>query len=338
MSDQSTQNPTPTVQVKEIGLPEQMSAGKVLAVAGIAAGAVAGLISLLAQEEEQPQSKAESGRDYLRNALAAAQSRDAAKDVKTRADRAEKSIRKQSRKAKKDYERAFRTAKKKGKGLENELLDRMSGALDQASGTSDLVKKESAHLMELLKSKSQDAEKKAVDFAEGTLMSKLREFGEEARVIAEEGKMRTADLTRKAEEEIIPKAKETATHGVELGKERYEEALKKAKDDLLPQAQKVGSELKDKASEAAEHFTSDATTRLSETSQIAQSKAHDATEAVKRGGRETRSLLMWLALGGMLIFTVFLDEDQQKKLKEIAVQVFGEARDMYSDMKGDNQS
>ena len=30
-----------------------------------------------------------------------------------------------------------------------------------------------------------------------------------------------------------------------------------------------------------------------------------------------------------------LDEDQQKRLKEIAYEIFGEAKDMYADMKGE---
>ena len=54
-----------------------------------------------------------------------------------------------------------------------------------------------------------------------------------------------------------------------------------------------------------------------------------------RGTRETRSLLLWLSLAGVLVFTVFLDEDQQKRLKEIAYEIFGEAKDMYADMKGE---
>lgn len=339
----TTTNPTTTVQVKEIGLPEQMSVGKVLTVAGVAAGAAAGLIAMLAEKEEKPATKVDSARDYLRSALEQAQSKDYTKDAKKRSKRAEKNLKKQSDKAMKEYDKLVGKAKKQGES----------------------ARSEGAYLLDLVRNKSGEIEQKAEDFAEGTLMAKLREFAEEARVIAEEGKIRTAgfaqdvthktqddlipqakhgvdvskekydDALKKAKEDLLPQAREAAAHGVEVGKERYEEALKKAKDDLLPQAKEIGSEFADHAKEAASQVGHEATAKFADANEIVGTKAHDATEAVKRGSRETRSLLMWVALAGILVFTVFLDEEQQKKLKEVAVEVFGEARDMYTDMKGD---
>ena len=222
-------------------------------------------------------------------------------------------------------------------------------------------------------------------------MAKLREFGEEARQMAEQGKSKGSEATHKAQSDLLPKAQKAARDARESGKGRVDEVVNKAKSDFIPtaqhtvedvvskakkdyipaaqhamdeavskakkeyipaaqhavddvvgkaksdfipNAQKATEELQHKAQEMGERMEAD----FEEARHTAAAKSKEAGEAVKRGGRETRSLLLWLSLAGILVFTVFLDEDQQKRLKEIAVEVFGEARDMYSDMKGDAQN
>ncbi len=346
MSDQSNQNPTPTVQVKEVGLPEQASVGKVLAVAGVAGAAVAGIVAMLTEKEQKPATKAEAARAYLQSALENAQGKDLAKMTRKDRKRAQKNLR--------------RSKTKVIQASEDAVMQSRARARESAS----TARGEFASFLNTLKGGGIELERLAEEFAESTLMSKLKEFGEEARVIAEQSKTKSADAAHKAQKDLIPQAKEAARHAKEVGKERAAGVADRAKSDfipaaqkatadvsaqarevadktlheLIPNAQKVAADVGDQARNVAGTVSADAEKLLADAAHTASEKSRQAGTAVQRGGRETRSLLLWLSMAGILIFTVFLDEDQQKKLKEIAVEVFGEARDMYGDMKGDKQN
>lgn len=336
MSEQSNPNATTTVQVNEVGLPEQTSVGKVLLVAGAAAGLVAAVTALLTEKEEQPATKTESAREYLRSALDEAQQKDLGKVSRKQRKRAEKAMKKQQQKASKDAEKLVEQGR------------------EVASDSAKAVREEVSSLLNSIRSGSVELDRVVEGFAESQLMARLREFGDEARVIAEQGKMRGEGVAHKVQDDVIPqarKAAEEAAHRVQddmipeakkraekarkAGKDKLEEVAERARKDIVPEAQKQTSEFVDHAREAAEHFGEDAEKRFTEAADKAEKRRKEATKAVQRGGRETRSLLLWVSLAGILIFTVFLDEDQQKKLKEVAMEVFGEARDMYGDMKGD---
>lgn len=350
MSEHSTQNPTPTVQVKEVGLPEQASAGKVLLVAGAAAGAAAGLIALLTEKEQTPPSKTESAKEYLRTALDEAQKKDFGKQTRKQRKQAEKTLKKQRAKAGKDADKLVKQGR------------------EAASESADAVRKEVSTLLDSIRSGNLELDRVVEGFAESQLMSKLKEFGDEAKGIAEQGKMRGEEATHRFQDDFLPEAKKAAKEARKAGKSKFEEAAHRIQDDVLPEAkhaaeearkvgkkkfedvserarkdfipeaQKQTSEFAEQARETAEHLSEDAEKFISEASEKAEKKRKEATKAVQKGGRETRSLLLWLSLAGILVFTVFLDEDQQKKLKEVAFEVFGEARDMYSDMKGDTSA
>lgn len=339
MSEQSNPNATTTVQVNEVGLPEQASAGKVLLIAGAAAGAAAALAALLTEKEEQPATKTESAREYIRAALDDAQKKDLGKVSRKQRKRAEKALKKQQQKASKDTENLIQQGR------------------DVASTSATAVRDEVSSLMDSIRAGNVELDRLVEGFAESQLMAKLRDFGEEARVIAEQGKMRGEEVAHKVQDEVIPQARKTAEDAAhrlqddvipearkraekarKAGKDKFEEVSERARKEIIPEAQKQTSEFVDHAREAAEHFGEDTEKFISDASDKAEKKRKEATKAVKRGGRETRSLLLWVSLAGILIFTVFLDEDQQKKLKEVAMEVFGEARDMYGDMKGDTSA
>lgn len=148
------------------------------------------------------------------------------------------------------------------------------------------------------------------------------------------GKVKTGELRKRAEKDIIPQARA-----------KSEELRKRAEKDYVPQAKDTAQKLKHSfegfEKEAAKTLTknaAEATTRLSTAAEGVETQAKDAGEAVRRGGRETRSLLLWLALAGVLIFTVFLDEEQQNKVRAVVSSFLGEAQNMYGDIKGQNGS
>ena len=339
MNEQSKQNATTTVQVNEVGLPEQASIGKVLLIAGAAAGVTAAVAALLTEKEETPPSKTESAKEYLRSALDEARNTDMSKATRKQRKKAEKVFKKQQKKASKDAEQL----KKQGQEV--------------AAMSATAVREEVSSLLDSIRSGNVEIDRVIEGFAESQLMSKLREFGEEAKTIAEQGKMKgedaahrvqsdfipqarkaAEDATHRMQDEVIPEAKKRAEKAGKASKEKFDEVAERARKEIIPEAQKHTSEFADQAREAAEHLGEDAEKFFAEVSDKAEKQRKEATKAVKRGGRETRSLLLWVSLAGILIFTVFLDEEQQKKLKEVAFEVFGEARDMYGDMKGDTSA
>lgn len=355
MSDQPTQHATPTVQVREVGLQEQASVGKVLAVAGVAGAVISAIIAKIAEKEEVPPTRAESTKAYLQAALENAQKQD---------------LGKMTRKKTKAGAKTAKRGKDKAEIKADVLLEQ---ARMRANDSAVAARNEFNSFLNTLKGGGMELERLADDFAESTLLKKLREFGDEARQMTEQGKMKGAGAAQKVESDLIPQARDAARNLREAGKERASDVVDKAKSDFIPAAQHFADDLAEKAKSdlipAAQHLrddladkaktefipaaqkvtadvkdhtkdvvgsvSHDAEKLISDATQVAAEKSKQAGTAVQRGGRETRSLLMWLGFAGILVFSVFLDEEQQKKLKEIGMEVFGEARDMYSDMKGD---
>lgn len=178
--------------------------------------------------------------------------------------------------------------------------------------------------VETLKTRLVDAEKVAEDFVSGTAVPKLKEVGEEANVKLAQGMSNSDDLKK-------------------MARERGKDLRHYAEDSLIPQAKDVAGKVKDTVGGQSHAIAGkvdfdkdDATEMLSNAATTVQDKSSQASEAVRRGGRETRSLVVWLALAGTLIFYVFLDEEQQEKVKKIAGDIFHEAKDLYGDIQGNN--
>lgn len=371
-----------------------IEAGKILALAGGAAGAIAGLWVLLSEREKQPEPKTtyEQARAIIEEAAAKAKKEGAGTGAVLRAnvESLTADMKKQGKKNKKKARKSSRRLSRKAEAEKNEAVERLSqtlkdarvelmknygpevaaiiqGALgeaghrledakkrsseysSQARKDADQARAELAVAAEALKDKAVNAEHQAEALVGAVLVPKVKDLTHEAQAALESGKDRTEQLRRRAEKDVIPEARK-----------RAEELRKKAESDLLPGARKRADELRKRAesdllpeakkrAETLTHTVEDqakvAKQTLGATSAVAAAKLHDAeaqaaeaSEAVKQAGRETRSLLLWVALAGVLIFSVFLDEEQQKRLKEIAVEIFGEARDMYADMKGEDSS
>ncbi len=378
-----------TVPTHQYAAPTEapMEAGKVLALAGGAAGVLAGVLVLLSErgKKEEPKSTLEQARALIEEAAAKAREEGTKAEHSLlssvqglRAD-TEKKGRKSRKAAKKKSARLGRKAQSET----NETLDKVAQFLkdardeaaafasheaEEVSGLAktlrsdagkrakdarktsqqyskrarkdaEKAKGELTSFADILKSKILEAEHQAEDYFGAAVLPKLREIIEDAQGAVETGKSRSEELKKKAESDVIPEAKKRAEElrkkaekdVLPEAKKRAEELRKTAEKDLIPEAKKRAEDLthtvEDQAAVAAAKFSTAAHT--------VEEKGAEAGEAVKRGTRETRSLLLWLSLAGVLIFTVFLDEDQQKRLKEIAYEIFGEAKDMYADMKGE---
>jgi len=193
-------------------------------------------------------------------------------------------------------------------------------------------------LFDTLKSRAVDAEKMAETYLESSLLPQLKDFEKEASDLFETGRERATDkaqeLRKEAGKEVIPEARK-----------RAEQFREHAEKNLVPQARESAEKLKvtlgGQASVAAENLeknSAEAAKKLAEARELARQQAHEAGASVKRGGRETRSLLLWLGLAGTIVYQVFLDEEQQKKVRDLGMEFIGEAKDMYGDIKGDSHS
>lgn len=378
-----------------------MDVGKVIALAGGAAGLLAGAMVLLSERGRKDRPKTTLEQAKLLIDEAAARAREESARAESSAASGLKGLRGDAAKA---GTRSRQQAKKRGVRLSkkaraerNETLDRIaqflkdaredvavmasrqsdevsglarqlrsdaderaSGAREASRKVSEQAKKDAAtargelsSMLDALKGQFQEAEHYAEDYLGAMVLPKVKELLEEAQGVVETGRSRSGELRKKAEKDVIPEAKERAQElrkraekdVVPGAKKRAGELRKKAEQDLLPEAKKRAETLSQSveenaraAREALGAEAAEAAARLSATAATVEEHASEAGEAVKRGTRETRSLLLWVALAGVLIFTVFLDEDQQKRLREIAYGVFGEAKDMYGDMKGKETS
>jgi hypothetical protein len=200
------------------------------------------------------------------------------------------------------------------------------------------AKGEAGWLVDTLKAKAVDAEKVAESYVESSLLPKLKDLEKEAASMIGTGvdrtKSRSQEIKQQAEKDIIPQAKVSA-----------EKLRKRAQEDLVPQTRESVDKLKVTLGEGAhvaaqnlDKVSADSAKKLGEARVQVEKQAKDAGESVKRGSRETRSLLVWLGLAGTIVYNVFLDDDQQKKVKELGMELFSEAKEMYSDMKGNNDS
>jgi ElaB/YqjD/DUF883 family membrane-anchored ribosome-binding protein len=375
-----------------------LDAGKVMAIAGGAAGALAGLWVLVSerQKEPEPATSLDQARAMLREAADRAKKEgagagssllssvehlasDASKQGKKRKKKAAKKSAKLGKRADQHRSDAIdslvQTLKSTREdvvkhygpelaGLIHQLREDAAGRLDEAKKRSgeysstarkdaEKARGEVSSLVDTLKSKAVDVEHQAEGLLTGVVAPKVTGLAHEAQSLLETGKGRSDELKKKAEKELLPEARKRAEELRTLAekdlvpeaKKRADELKKKAEKDVLPEAKKRAEHLSHAvedqmktARKTIEESSSEAALKLHQATENVEHQAADAAEAVKRGGRETRSLLLWIALAGVLIFTVFLDEEQQKRLKEIAFEIFGEAKDMYADMKGQDST
>ncbi|MCO5218453.1 MAG: hypothetical protein M9934_09775 [Thermomicrobiales bacterium] len=288
-----TENPTPTVQVEEIGLEQQASIGKVIAIAGVVAAVGAGLLSALRQRKPAPPTPpapVESSRDYLKTALAKAQEKDIAK-------RTRKAAAKASKQTTADLEQL-------GKKLGEQISSAQGG---------------SRSLLEAIKASGPEIER----LIEAEVLPKLKEFGEEARQMSEQGKLKSADLTQKAKTEFAATSERIADKAADV--------VERAESEVLPAVKTQAGEIAEQAKQTAEHFGEEAKESLNQFATVADEKRKVAAASAREGGRDSRSLLIWTAAAGALVYGVLLDEQQQQKVREASIELLREVQSLIQD-------
>lgn len=289
-NDRPTGNPTPNVQVEEIGLEEQTSIGKVIAGAGIVAVVAAGLMNASRQKKPEPQAPVESSREYLKSALAQAQEHDLTRKA-----------RKQARKAAKQSTAEFDKIGKK-------IGEQVASAQDGSRSFLDAIKASGPEIERLL---------------EAEVLPKLKEFGEEARQISEQGKMKSAEIAQKTKTEFASTSEKLT--------ERAAEVVARAESDVLPTVKTRSAELAEQAKLTTSQIGADARDSMHEIASAADEKRKIAVESAREGGRDTRSLLIWMAAAGALVYGTLLDEQQQQKVKDTVGELSHEVQTLIKD-------
>lgn len=223
----------------------------------------------------------------------------------------------------------------------------------RAGKDAEKTRKDVNSFVDILKSRAAEAEKVAESYIESNLLPKLKDFEKDAAGMIEIGRGKTEKIRHQAEEELLPQAKERAgklrKHAEEdvlpQARQRAEKLRKQAEEEVLPQAKanagKLKATLEEQAADVAGNWdknSAEAAKKLNEAKEIARAQAQEAGESVKRGGRETRSLLVWTGLAGALVYSVLLNDEQQKKVRQIGMEIFGEARELYGDLTSDGKS
>ncbi|MCA9834599.1 MAG: hypothetical protein KC435_11680 [Thermomicrobiales bacterium] len=262
MTNQTTTNATPSVQVHEIGLPQQTPVAPVVAGAAALIGLAYGLGRK--RTEPAPKSVADSSRAYLRAALARAQESDLAKVTAKQAKTAEKKVKTARVKAKGPSEQTMKELEKLGK----KIGEQVSGAQGEA-----------VTLLSALKESGPEIEK----IIQTEIKTRLAGFAGDAKAVAEVGKEKSADLTSQARQ-------------------------------------------------TAEKVSADAQESMQGLVQTAEEKRKVAVESVQRGGQETRSLVIWMAAAGALVYGVLLNEEQQRKVRDTLTEAYHEIRALIHDV------
>lgn len=285
-----TENPTPTVQVEEIGLEQQASIGKVIAIAGVVAAVGAGLLSTLRQKKPAPPVPVESSRDYLKAALVRAQEKDIAK-------RTRKVAAKASKQTTADLEQL-------GKKLGEQISSAQGG---------------SRSLLEAIKASGPEIER----LIEAEVLPKLKEFGEEARQMSEQGKLKSADLTQKAKMEFAATSEKFADKAADV--------VERAESEVLPAVKTQAGEIAEQAKLTAGQLGEEAKESLNQFATVADEKRKVAAASAREGGRDSRSLLIWTAAAGALVYGVLLDEQQQQKVRAATTELMHELQSLIQD-------
>ena len=220
-------------------------------------------------------------------------------------------------------------------GLAQQLLTRAEGTVGKAkeSGSRSAAdarksaEKAQSNLRDIVGRAREEAPKRLHD-VESRVAPKVKDLQEQAVGALDTGRGRAAELRERAEKDLLPRAAELR---------------ERAEKDILPEvigtADRVLKGVEEQAKVAAtrlEHGSSEAAHKLAGATGAVETHAKEAGTAVAQGGRDVRSLMVWLGLGGALVYTAFLNDEQREKVQTYAKQLFGEASAMYGDMKGQN--
>lgn len=266
-----------------------------------------------------------------RAAVPAAHISDRAEQIRTRADALARPRRKSSRSPFSQLDFG-RTKKKTRKSIPGISLGTATSAAALAAGAAQ----RSREVVSTVKQQSPQVLNRAEHVVSGA-----RSIGEQ---LIEQAKDRGPELAGNLQQSVVPRLKDlpgsagpilgaagaAIVSGADAGKELVSQ-LKVTADRELPPA------LKDKAGSAVKTLgdvSSQASGKWSEISGNVEERSQEAAQVAAQGTKDTGAIVAWSAIAGGLIYYAFMDEEQRTKLKQSAGRIGQEAREIYRDVQG----
>lgn len=187
----------------------------------------------------------------------------------------------------------------------------------------------------------------------GEAAQAARSFGERT---AEQLSKRVPELIEAVESEVAPRARavgdraaavasasvasskdvaDSLKHKVDDARPEVEELAKKAKVAVSHAPEAFATEFH-KAEEALGAIASDVQHHAGDIAHTVDARSREGAAAVKKGGKEGSSLLFWSGVAAGVVYFIFLNDEQRERVKQIAVSVAREAREIYADIQGED--
>jgi hypothetical protein len=356
---------------------QENQSAKVLALGGLAAGAVGSLYVLWSEREKKPKSRRDVAMHTIEDAAERARKQAASieagvasglHDVLGTATLKGKKAKKVTRKTRR---RASKHAAREAEMRRARMKEMISGAKDKSIDKLHELERQAPDVTALANQMLGRTEQK-LGRARSTSAERARKAGTDAKkaqaelkTLVDRAKEKAPETKQYVESRVAPKVKDLEKHAVDVlaqGRHRAEDIRKHAEHDVVPQvrdaaerlraraehdvvpqvkdtAERLKVRVEDQAKVAAtvlEKNSADAAHKLAEATGSVEAHAKGAGTAVARGGRDFRSLVVWLTLGGTLVYSMFLNDEQREKVRGMAKSLFGEAKGMYGDMTGQN--
>lgn len=113
-----------------------------------------------------------------------------------------------------------------------------------------------------------------------------------------------------------------------------------AEQDALPEVRAAVTNVSAKAAEKAKtaelkvaNVSAGATGKLT----AVEDRSRHAAAVAAQGTRDTGAIMFWASVAGGLVFYAFMNEEQRAQLKEAALRVGSEAREIYRDIQGHDE-
>ncbi len=353
--------------------PRGVRNSEVLTIAGLAAGAVGGIVIAVVNarvDRRQPVSRLERVSGQLRDRAARHNVGGTAADRVARATAAVQAGLpvaqvggpQLGQRARQEAQRATTVVGKRARGTQSTLarqLEKRGEVAGRASSVVDDLTKQSRKTAQQLLRQSETY------VAQG--IKRAREAGATA---SDSAQHLLPEVRQRVEKQVLPTlqvasedASSRAQELYEVARERATEARRAAEKDVLPaiatfsaQARDTIADLSEQARESiaetsqrlglepgelGERLTEVsgvATERASELGRRAQVSTKHAAEATAEGGKNLGSSVIWLSIGGAIVYYAFLDEEQRERAKRIAQRVFTEVRAIYEDIQGEDEA
>lgn len=266
-----------------------------------------------------------------RNAVPASQVSDRVEQIRKRADATVRRRRKSSRSPfdQIDFGRKKKKTRKPVPALSTD-------AITSATAIAAAATQRSRDLVGTVKQQSPQALNRAEQ-----AVTEARTYGEH---LLEQAKVRAPELAESMQRSLGPRVKDIQSSAgpilgaasaaiassSDAGKELVSQ-LKVSADRELPAA------LKAKAGSAVKTLgdvSSQASDRWSGVPGNVEQRSREAAHVAAQGTKDTGAIALWSAIAGGLIYYAFMDEEQRTKLKQSAGRIGQEAREIYRDVQG----